>query len=258
MCKKDSRVVIVTGAARGIGMQIARKFSENGDEVIALDIDEEKLEKTTSELGANVSWYGCDVSKENEVGKIFKRVGENRGRLDVLVNNAGILMRGFIEDFTSEELRTILDVNLFGVYNCCRSAVKIMKAQNSGVILNASSIVTKQFDVGLVGYCLSKKGVEVLTKILAGEVARYGIRVNAYAPGTSKTPMTKSLIDSRGEEKVKQIPHGRFGTPQDIAEACFFLASKSASHITGTVMEIDGGELIVQHPEKRPKNKEDS
>ncbi len=247
---KQQKVIVVTGAGQGIGKEIAKIFSEKDYFVAAVDINKENVIETAEKLGENVDYYICDVSKKKEVNSTFHKIQEKYGAINVLINNAGILMRGFIEDFTPGELQKILDVNLFGVYNCCRAAIKIMKKQKKGLIINSTSVVNKQYDVGMAGYCISKKSVEVLTKILAAEVAPYGIRVNAYSPGTTETPMTAHLIKSRGDTKVKQIPSGRFGHPRDIAETCYFLASDSAEHINGAVIEIDGGELIVQRPEK--------
>ena len=242
----DKKVVAITGAGRGIGKKIAEVFAKCGATVAVIDINVESAIKVAKEIGGKA--YICDVSNEDQVNDTFNKIVKNNGSLDVVINNAGILMRGFIEDFSSEDLHKVLNINLFGVYNCCRIAIKIMKRNKAGVIINATSVVNKHYAECMAGYCISKKAVEVLTKILASEAAKYGIRVNAYAPGTTETSMTAHLIKTNGRLKVKEIPMGRFGKPVDIAKGLIFLASDLAQHITGTVLEIDGGELVVHKP----------
>jgi NAD(P)-dependent dehydrogenase (short-subunit alcohol dehydrogenase family) len=141
-------------------------------------------------------------------------------------------------------------VNLTGPFLCCRAVIPHMRAAGGGVILNTSSVSARMPDVGLSAYCVSKVGVEIFTRVLAAEVAPYGIRVNCYAPGVTDTPMTRDLIETRGEQKLRHVSLGRFGKPAEIAELAVFLCSSKASFITGAVVPIDGGTMIVEHPWK--------
>jgi 3-oxoacyl-[acyl-carrier protein] reductase len=172
------------------------------------------------------------------------------GGLDILVNNAGIMERGKIESVSVETWNNILEVNLTGTLLCSQMAIPHMKLAGGGVILNASSVSAKIPDVGLAAYCVSKAGVEVLTRIMAAELAPYNIRVNAYAPGVTQTQMTHSLIARRGKEKLKHIALKEFGAPDDIAELAVFLCSARSRFITGSIVSIDGGTMIVENPWK--------
>lgn len=241
----EHRVAIVTGAASGIGWALSRKFAEAGYAVCLFDIDGDAAKKRASELAGHHEGYGCDVSDEAQVARAFTAVGERFGRLDVLVNNAGIV--GAQEPSTEQDMQyfdRITKVIVNGTFLCSRAAYPAMAARNSGAIVNVGSVV------GLAGfprknaYGVAKAGVHSLTRALACEWAAQGIRVNAVAPGYIATSMVQGLIDKGQVDSgrlSRRIPMGRLGKPEEVADAILFLASDSARYITGSILSVDGG-----------------
>ncbi|MCP4633644.1 MAG: 3-oxoacyl-[acyl-carrier-protein] reductase [candidate division Zixibacteria bacterium] len=234
---------LITGGARGIGFAIAEKFTELGADVLISDIDSEALKKAEAALsksGANVNSYIADISKEDEVNSLFKKIADG-GKLDVLVNNAGIIRDVLLVRTTLEDWETVIDINLKGTFLCCRAAAKMMMKARYGRIINMSSITGLMGNVGQVNYTSSKAGIVGMTKSCARELGSRGITVNALAPGFIDTEMTRSLPTQAQEYYLNNIPLKRAGTVEDVANATAFLASDEASFITGQVLAIDGG-----------------
>lgn len=250
----DAKMAIVTGAAQGIGHAIAERFLLEGAKVLLADIDEEGLERAVDRLeqlhGKRVEAYRLDVTNQGSVRETVKKCLSTFGTVDILVNNAGIVGRGRVAELSLESWNRVMTVNLTGTLLCSQAVIPIMRSGAGGVILNASSVSARLPDVNLAAYCVSKAGIEVLTRVMAAELAPHGIRVNAYSPGVTRTPMTQDLIESRGEEKLRHISLKRFGAPEDIGELAVFLCSARSAFITGAVFSIDGGTMIVEHPWK--------
>jgi NAD(P)-dependent dehydrogenase (short-subunit alcohol dehydrogenase family) len=250
----EGKVAIVTGAAQGIGCAIAERFLLEGAKVLLADIDGEAAERARKGLresyGKNVDACRLDVSDRGSVRQTVAKCVDSFGVVDILVNNAGVVNRGKVEDLTLESWNRILAVNLTGTLLCSQAVIPVMRSAGGGVILNASSVSARLPDVNLGAYCVSKAGIEILTKVMSAELAPYGIRVNAYSPGVTRTPMTQELIGQRGEEKLRHIPLKRFGEPEDIAELAVFLCGPRSSFVTGAVFSVDGGTMAVEHPWK--------
>lgn len=241
----DQQVAILTGAASGIGWALAQTFAGAGYAVCVFDLDAATARQRAEELAGNHAGYGCDVSDESQVRDAFAAVHQRYGRLDVLVNNAGII--GSQEPSVDQDMvyfDRITRVILNGTFLCSRAAFHPMAARKKGAIVNVGSIA------GLVGlprrnaYGAAKAGVISLTRALASEWAPSGIRVNAVAPGYIATPMVQGLIE-RGTvvsaRLCRRIPMGRLGTPQDVADPILFLASDAARYVTGATLSVDGG-----------------
>lgn len=227
------RVVIVTGAARGVGAAIAARFADDGATVVAVDVQEPE------ETGKRLTYEQADVSASADVESLFSRVAERFGRVDVVVNNAGIWFRKPFKEITVEEWDHVLGVNLRGVFLCTRSAVDIMEANGGGVIVNIGSQAGLTVTRGQgLHYHASKAAIAHLTKVLAFELGPLGIRINCVAPGVTQDESTVHALPS---EFLQQIPLGRPGRPADIANACAFLASPEATYITGQTLLVNGG-----------------
>ncbi len=243
--KLKNRAALVTGAARGIGKAITLTFVREGAKVALVDIDPKELEALGKEIekrkGESIN-IALDITQASGVQAMVNQVHKAFGRLDILVNNAGIIRRGTIETVTEEDWDRVIEVNLKGTFNCCKAVVEIMKNQNSGNIVNVSSIAGKLGDItSAPGYGPSKAGVDALTKTLARQLAPYGIRVNAVSPHAIETEMSAQWSEARRKEIIASIPLGRLGKPEDVAEAVLFLASDEASFITGEILDVNGG-----------------
>jgi len=246
--KLKDRVAIVTGAARGIGKAIAWAFVREGASVALVDVEKTGLETLQMEIGrkgGQAVAIPCDVSKASEVKQMVDHVQRTLGRIDILINNAGIIRRGTIETVTEEDWDRVMEVNLKGPFNCSKAVVEIMKRQGYGKIVNVSSIAGKMGDItSAPGYGPSKAGMDALTKSLARQLAAYGIHVNGVAPHAIETEMSAEWSPEKRKAIVDAIPLKRLGKPEDVAEAVLFLASDTAAFITGEIIDVNGGFLM--------------
>lgn len=239
----ENKVAVVTGGTRGIGLEIVRLFKENKAEVVLFGSREETVNKAIEKLkeeGINVKGYWPNLNSYEDVEKTIKEIKENYGHIDILVNNAGISAKDPIEKTTPEDFDNIMDLNVKAIFNATKAVVPYMKENKGGVILNTSSMVSIYGQPSGVGYPTSKFAVNGMTKSLARELAPFNIRVNAVAPGITKTDMVSALPKEMIEPLIKTIPLGRIGEPRDIANAFLFLASDMASYVTGDILSVDG------------------
>lgn len=234
------KTAVITGGTRGIGFAIAKKFLDNGAKVVILGSRKESVESAVSKLSdyqGRVMGFWPNITNPEEVEKTFTLVKENFGSLDILCNNAGLSSRGSIYDYSLEEFKRVMELNVTAVFVCTKEAAKIMKEQGGGVILNTSSMVGEYGQPSGCAYPASKFAVNGLTKSLSRELAKDNIRVNAVAPGVTRTDMLSALPDEMVDRISKDIPLGRVGEPEDIANAFLYLASPSASYVTGLVLD---------------------
>lgn len=242
------KCAIVTGASRGIGRAIAKKLASLGANIVLnyRSNDEEAL-KVKEELlsyGVNVFLYKCDISDFNAVEEMIKASKEKFGKVDIMINNAGITKDTLLLRMKEEDFDKVIDVNLKGVFNCLKAITPVMVRQKFGKIVNLSSVVGLVGNAGQVNYAASKAGVIGMTKSLAKEVGSRGITVNAVAPGFIDTDMTEVLGEKFKEEAKKSIPLKRLGKPEDVAGAVAYLVGNEASYITGQVLNVDGGMVM--------------
>ncbi|HBR21171.1 MAG TPA: 3-oxoacyl-ACP reductase [Nitrospiraceae bacterium] len=238
------QVAVITGGARGIGKTIAEALARKGVNIVIADISSEQAQGTATEmekLGVKATGAGLDVSKSEEVVKVFSEIAKDYGKIDILVNNAGITRDGLIMRMKEEDWDAVININLKSVFLCSKEAVKVMAKQRYGRIINISSVVAFMGNPGQANYSASKAGIVGLTKTTAKEYASRGITANAVAPGFITTAMTDALPENVKEDMKRAIPLGRFGTTDDVANAVVFLASPEAGYITGQVIHVNGG-----------------
>ena len=245
----QNKVAVVTGGTRGIGLATVRVFLEQGAKVALLGSRQESVDKTLAQLREqNPDWpllgFWPALTDEQAVQQTLEKVVEQWGRLDILVNNAGISQSTQLYDYTMADFEKIIDLNVNAVFCCSKAAASIMRQQHSGVILHTSSMVSLYGQPAGVGYPASKFAVNGLTKSLARELGKDGIRVNAVAPGVIATDMVAALPPAMVEKLAATIPLGRVGQPTDIANAFLFLASDLASYVTGAVLSVDGATQV--------------
>ena len=240
----EGSLTIVTGGARGIGKVFASAFMAQGAEVVILDNDQETGKKTRAELSqrGNISFEKCDVSDYEQVKQTIDKIAEKEGKIDILINNAGITKDGLFIRMKPEQWQKVIDINLTGIFNCSHAVTKYMRKVRKGYIVNIASI-SAEGNPGQANYAASKGGVISLTKSLGKELAPMGIRVNAIAPGYVNTDMTSVLSEKIRERTISLIPMGRFGEPEEIASVALFLCSGLASFVTGKTLFVDGGML---------------
>ncbi|SES82166.1 3-oxoacyl-[acyl-carrier-protein] reductase [Natronincola peptidivorans] len=242
-----NKVAVVTGSARGIGKSIAEKYAAEGARIVLVDRSLEDVEKTIKEMKESYSevyGYGMDVTDRSQVQQVFERIAKELGTVDILVNNAGITADAQMYKMTGEQWDNVINVNLTGVFNCSKEAVKIMREKEYGKIINISSVVGLYGNFGQVNYAATKSGVIGMTKTMAKELGRKNVNVNAVCPGFIATEMTEKMPEKVLTMMKEKAPLNRLGTPEDIANACLFLASEEASFVTGTVLSVDGGIVL--------------
>lgn len=239
------KTALVTGSGRGLGKAIALKLAQMGANIVLNDIAaSDSIDDTAREFeeaGYNVAVTKGDVRSEEDVEKMIKTAVDTFGSIDILVNNAGITRDTLMVRMSEKDWDDVLDINLKGAFLCTKAAAKIMMKQRSGKIINVASVAGIMGNAGQANYSASKAGIIGLTKSTAKELASRGITCNAVAPGVIKSKMTDVLPDKVKENYLNNIPLGRFGTPEDVADVIGFLASKESNYVTGQVINIDGG-----------------
>ncbi len=249
----EDKVALITGGAAGIGKATAKRFSEEGAQVVICDVNAAAGEAAVQELGAGVAFYQVDVRDRGAVQAWVDEVLAKYGRIDILVNNAGVLRDNQLvkvkegeltSQMPEEDFDLVISVNLKGVFNCTQAVSPIMIRQGGGVILNATSIVGLDGNFGQTNYVASKAGVIGMTKVWSRELGRFNIRVNAIAPGFTETEMVLAMPEKILDGMRARTPLRRMGKPRDIANAYLFLASDEASFITGDVLRVDGGIVV--------------
>ena len=239
----SQKVVVITGGTRGIGLETVKAFKKAGATVILFGSKKSSVDTAITNLkneGLEVEGYFPNLSDFNEVNETIEDIISKHGHIDILINNAGISARNSIENTTAEEFVNIMSLNVNALFFTSKAVVPYMKKNNGGVILNTSSMVSIYGQPSGVGYPTSKFAVNGFTKSLARELAPFNIRVNAVAPGITKTDMVASLPKEMIDPLIKTIPLGRIGEVEDIANAFLFLASDMASYITGEILSVDG------------------
>ena len=237
----SGKIVIVTGSGRGIGRTIAEKFAAAGATVVVSDVDEAIVNEVAAALPNSAIGVKADVTNAGEVENLIKQAMERFGRVDVVVNNAGITRDTLLIRMAEKDWDMVLDINLKGAFLVTKSAAKVMMKQRSGRIVNISSVVGLFGNAGQANYSASKAGLIGFTKSVAKEIGARGVTVNAVAPGFIETEMTKTLPEAARNQFLDLSTIKRAGTPEDVASAVMFLASDDASYITGHVLSVDGG-----------------
>lgn len=249
MKRFEDKVVIITGAARGIGLEIAKRFASEGAKLAICDISEEALQEASqllhSEYSAEVFTSVCDVSNGQQVTDYVKAVIKEYGQIDALVNNAGITRDTLLMRMTEDDWDLVMKVNLKSVFLFSKAAIRYMMKKRSGAIINMASVIGLIGNPGQGNYAASKAGIIGFTKSMAREVGSRNVRVNAIAPGFIQTKMTDVLTDEIKQKMLDSVPLKTFGQPQDVAALAAFLASDDARYITGQVVNVDGG-MVTQ------------
>jgi len=242
----SERVVVVTGGSRGIGRSVALRFSQNRAKIVIVHYDpDDAASKDTLEMlsgeGVEAESHRVDVSSFGDVDALFKDILSRFGKVDVLINNAGITRDTLLMRMSEDDWDAVIRVNLKSVFNCTYAVIRPMIKQRAGRIVNISSVVGQIGNAGQANYAASKAGIMGFTKTIAREVASRGITVNAVAPGFIDTEMTASLAEKAKDYFLQQIPMGRIGKPEEVADVVYWLCSEGASYITGQVIHVNGG-----------------
>ncbi len=242
-----SRVAFITGAGRGIGASIAEMIAEAGADIAIVDMDLETATKTAKEISEKYKVktmpIKCNVASLEEVQDSMKKVADELGKINILINNAGITRDKLVLRMSEDDWKSVIDVNLTGTFNCSKTVIKQM-SKTGGSIINMASVIGIMGNAGQANYAASKAGIIGLTKSIAKEYAKKNIRVNAVAPGFIETKMTDELNDEYKASLVQNIPLGRMGQPEEIANLVTFLVSDRSKYITGQVITIDGGMVM--------------
>jgi NAD(P)-dependent dehydrogenase (short-subunit alcohol dehydrogenase family) len=241
------KIAIVTGGASGLGLSIAEKFIAHDILTIIIGRDQEKLQRTRAELGESCIPYQFDLTRLEQIPSLVDQIISEYGRIDILVNNAGIHLKKPLTEVTDQEFQRVITTNLTAVFSISREVSRIMLKQQSGCILNISSMAAQYGIPQVIAYTAAKSAIEGMTRAMAVELSSHGIRVNCIAPGFIATAMSSGAMDNDPERKRKVLsrtPMSHFGRPDDIADAACFLTSDAAGYITGTVLPVDGGNSI--------------
>lgn len=237
------RSVIITGAAKGIGKAIAEVMASEKYKVFLVDIDEESGKSLAEQFGDNAVFVKCDISNKEEVNALFELVIRNHGSIDALVNNAGIIKDNVIWKMPEDDFDKVIEINLKGTWLMCKHAGTLMRKQKKGRIINIASRAWLG-NIGQSNYSSSKAGVIGLTRALALELGKYGVLVNAVAPGLIDTPLTQNLTEEVREKLIQAQPTKTMGKPKDVARAISFLCDEKTEFITGQTLYVDGGKSI--------------
>lgn len=239
----EGKTAVITGAAQGLGLSMAQRFVEEGANVVIADLDEARSIEAAAGLGVGERAVGvaCDVVSSEAVAGVVDLATSRFGSLDVMVNNAGITRDATMRKMTEEQFDQVITVHLKGCWNGIRAASAVMRDQGSGSIVNLSSLSGKVGVIGQTNYSAAKAGIVGMTKAAAREVARYGVRINVIQPGLINSAMTAAIPRDVWAEKTKDIPLGRPGEPEEVANVALFLASDLASYLTGNIIEVAGG-----------------
>ncbi len=243
----ENKVAIITGSARGIGQATALKFAREGARVAVCDVESGGVGAVVDEIrsrGGDAVGFVVDVTDRAAIDRMVRAVVDRYGRIDTLVNNAGIVEDAQFKNMSETQFDRVIDINLKGTFNCAKAVIGIMLEQNGGVILNASSIVGLYGNFGQTNYAASKFGVIGMVKTWARELGRKGIRANAVCPGFVETTIIKTIPDKVMKALVDRVPLGRLARPDEIANTYAFLASDEASYISGAVIEVSGGATL--------------
>ena len=241
------KIALITGGANGIGLATSKRFASEGAKIILWDISDngKDVAEELKKQGHEVIFQKVSVSNNDEVLAEMEKARNHFGRIDILINNAGITRDRTLLKMSAQEWTDVISVNLTGVFNCTQAVAPIMKEQKSGRIVSASSVVALNGSYGQTNYVATKAGVIGMTKVWALELGRFGITVNCIAPGYIKTAMTDAMPEAVRNQKIAEIPLGRWGVPDDIANGYLFLASDEASFVSGICLTIDGGQTRV-------------
>lgn len=245
--KLENKVAIITGAGSGIGKETALLFAREGAKVIVADINEISGRETVAEIkntGGEGFFVKLDISSNLQSKKMVMETLEKYGKIDVLINNGGIVQDALVSKMTEEQWDRVIDINLKGAFNCIQAVVDSMTSQGGGVIINTSSVVGLYGNIGQANYSAAKAGLIGLTKTLAKELGKKGIRINAVAPGFIMTPMTSNVPEKILEVMKEKTPLRRLGKAEDVAHAYLYLASDEANFVNGAVLSVDGGLVI--------------
>ncbi|MEE9167718.1 MAG: 3-oxoacyl-ACP reductase FabG [Candidatus Neomarinimicrobiota bacterium] len=241
------KVVIITGGGQGIGRETAFRFAQEGARVVVAEVNQTTGESAAREIsssGPEALFVHVDITHRESVRQMVTSMMDKFGCIDVLVNNAGVIQDKTLKKMTDEEFDRVIRVNLKGTFICTQEVARVMREQQSGVILNATSVVALYGNFGQTNYVASKSGVIGMTRVWARELGKYGIRVNAVAPGFIETDMLKDIPEEIIEAKVRKIPLERMGQPGEVASVYCFLASDEASYINGAIINVDGGIVV--------------
>ncbi len=243
MLRLENKVAIITGGGRGIGKATAKRFAEEGAKIAIVEFDEANGKAAADELSelTEVAFLQVDVSKRNQAQQMAQAVVDHFGKIDILLNNAGILRDAQLLKMTEEDFDAVISVNLKGAFNCGQAVAEHMVEQGSGRIINVSSVVGLYGNFGQSNYVASKAGIIGMTKVWARELGRKGICVNAVAPGFIGTEMVEAMPQKIIDAMVSKVPLQRMGAPEEVANVYLFLASDDASYVNGTVISVDGG-----------------
>ena len=241
------RIAIITGGASGIGFAIAKIFVQSGIKVILIGRDNVRLKLACETLGVLSDFVRCDLTQLDKLPSVVESIKKSQGRIDILINNAGMHLKKPLHDVTDYDYQKVILTNQTAMFSLTREVVNVMAEQRTGVILNISSMASLYGLPNVIAYTASKSAIEGMTRAMAVELAKYGIRVNCIAPGFIKTNMSTLALDKDPERKKKVLsrtPLGRLGKPEEVANAALFLVSESASYITGVILPVDGGNSI--------------